>query len=142
MAGFIPGIAGGGSQEKVGKSSSFYKELEPMYRQSGRVAPPVFKIPLYWGKLPFTSGPIYFGAVAVFLFLLGLLTVKGPAKWWLALGTLLTLLLSMGSNLEGFNRFFFDHMCLCTTSSERPILYSALLPSSFRHSDLWLWPAW
>ncbi|HRF39366.1 MAG TPA: hypothetical protein PK198_11285, partial [Saprospiraceae bacterium] len=79
--GFIPGVAGGGSQEKVGKSSNFYKELEPMYRQSGRAAPPTFKIPLYWGKLPFTSGPIYFGAVAVFLFLLGLLTVKGPAKW-------------------------------------------------------------
>jgi len=110
LAGFIPGVAGGGSQEIVGKSSRFYKELEPMYRQSGRAAPPTFKIPLYWGKLPFTSGPIYFGAVAVFLFLLGLLTVKGPAKWWLALGALLTLLLSMGSNLEGFNRFFFDHV--------------------------------
>lgn len=110
LAGFIPGIAGGGSQEKLGKSSKFYQEVDAAYRRSGQAAPPTLRLPLYWGKLPFTSGPIYFGAVAVFLFLLGLFTVRGPAKWWLALGALLTLLLSMGSNLEAFNRFFFDHV--------------------------------
>ena len=112
LAGFIPGAAGGGSAEKVGKSSKFYQEIAVFYRNSGQVPPPFIKAPLYHGKLPFTSGPIYFGAVVFFLFLLGLLTVKGPVKWWIGLGVLLTILLSMGKNLEGFNRFFFDYVPL------------------------------
>lgn len=112
LAGFIPGAAGGGSAEKVGKWSKFYNEIAALYRNSGQTPPPNIKAPLYHGKLPFTSGPIYFGAVVFFLFLLGLLTVKGPVKWWLGLGVLLTILLSLGSNFEGFNRFFFDHVPL------------------------------
>ncbi len=108
MAGFIPGIAGGGSGAKVGKSSAFYQEVSGMYRNAGQAPPTALSAPLYHGALPFTSGPIYFGAIACFLFLLGLFIVKGPVKWWLGLGVLLTLMLSMGKNLEGFNRFFFD----------------------------------
>ena len=112
LAGFIPVITGGSSSEKVGKSSQFYKDLAPLYQQSGQAPPPSFQIPLYWGDLPFTSGPIYFGAIAVFLFILGLFTVKGPVKWWVGLGVLLTILLSMGKNLEGFNRIMFDYFPL------------------------------
>ncbi|HMQ49901.1 MAG TPA: YfhO family protein [Saprospiraceae bacterium] len=104
FASFIPGVAGGGSQETVGANSAVVKDL----KRKGANIPNEIPAPLYWGALPFTSGPIYFGAVVVFLFLMGLVLVKGPVKWWLALGTLLTLLLSMGKNLEGFNRFFFD----------------------------------
>lgn len=104
FASFIPGVAGGGSQETVGANSAVVKDL----KRKGANIPSEIPAPLYWGALPFTSGPIYFGAVIVFLFLMGLVLVKGPVKWWLALGTLLTLLLSMGKNLEGFNRFFFE----------------------------------
>ncbi len=112
VAGFIPGVAGGASAEKVNKKSKFYQEIAALYRNSGQTPPPTIKMPMYHGALPFTSGPIYFGAVVFFLFLLGLFTVKDPAKWWIGLGVLLTLLLSMGKNLEGFNRFFFEHVPL------------------------------
>jgi hypothetical protein len=112
LAGFIPGITGGSSSEKVGKGAQFYKDLAPLYQQSGQAPPPTFQIPLYWGELPFTSGPIYFGVIAVFLFVLGLFVIKGPLKWWVGLGVLLTVLLSMGKNLEGFNRFMFDYFPL------------------------------
>jgi len=101
---FIPGFVGGGSGEKVGKNSEFYQLLQRNNAVQGKET----QAPLYWGALPFTSGPIYFGAVICFLFIFGLFTVKGPEKWWLGLGVLLTILLSMGKNLEGFNRFFFD----------------------------------
>ncbi len=104
---FIPGVVGGGSQEPLGKNSSTYKELQR------RGYPPNqlnnLKLPLYWGALPFTSGPAYFGATVFLFFFMGLILVKGPAKWWLALGTLLTVMLSMGKNLEGFNHFIFDY---------------------------------
>lgn len=102
---FIPGVAGGGSGESISQDSPFARQIKTLGSR-------VDQAPLYWGGLPFTSGPIYFGAIMVLFFLIGLVLVKGPVKWWLGLGTLLTLMLSMGSNLEGFNRFFFDYMPL------------------------------
>ena len=108
FASFIPGVAGGGSQELVGDGSAVVQDL----RRKGARIPSEFYAPLYWGELPFTSGPIYFGAIMFFLFIMGLFLVKGPVKWWLGLGTLLTFFISMGHNMEGLNRFFFDYLPL------------------------------
>lgn len=108
LSSFIPGAAGGGSSEKI--SSGMPMAKDPGWRQylaqSGNTGP------LYWGGLPFTSGPIYFGAVMFFLFIMGLTLVKGPLKWWIGLGTLLTFMISMGQNLEWFNRLLFDYLPL------------------------------
>lgn len=105
---FIPGVAGGGSQEMVGPNSAIATDL----RAKGARIPAQLPAPLYWGNLPFTSGPIYFGAVVFFLALVGMFWVQGPVKWWLAGGTLLTFLLSLGSTLPGFNHIFFDYVPL------------------------------
>ncbi len=105
---FIPGLAGGGSQEPVDKSSASFKSL----RQQGYNVREPFAAPLYWGKLPFTSGPAYFGAAIILLFLMGSILVKGPVKWWLLLGTLLTFILSMGKNMAFINEFFFNYVPL------------------------------
>lgn len=106
LSSFIPGAVGGSSAEMVGNNSAFAKK----YRQlAGRRMPGQQLAPLYWGGLPGTSGPIYFGAVVFFLFLLGALIVKGPFKWWIVIGVVLTMLFSLGKNFEPFNRFFFDY---------------------------------
>ena len=106
FASFIPGIVGAGSQEKLGKGSPLYSD--PTWRRylnSTDGYAPYF----YWGSLPFTSGPIYFGAVICFLFIFGIPLVKGPIKWWLVLGTLLTFLFATGKNIAWFNHLFFDY---------------------------------
>ncbi len=108
FASFIPGVAGGGSNEPLGENSAIYQTL----RQKGYRVPANFGAPLYWGDLPFTSGPIYFGAVIMLLFLFGAFTVNGPVKWWLALGSLFTILLSMGKNAEVFNELIFNYVPL------------------------------
>ena len=64
----------------------------------------------YWGDQPGTSGPVYVGAIVVFLFVLGALTVKGKLKWALLIATLLSILLSWGKNFMGFTNFFLDHI--------------------------------
>ncbi|MEW6468138.1 MAG: YfhO family protein [Bacteroidota bacterium] len=64
----------------------------------------------YFGEQPFTSGPVYVGAITVFLFVLGLFLVKGHLKWVLLAGTLLSILLSWGHNYQGFTDFFLDHV--------------------------------
>lgn len=94
----VPGAYGGGSGETVSRESEFYKN----FRQE--------QAPLYWGDQPFTSGPVYFGAIIVFLFVLGLFVVKGPDRWWLLLATILAILMSWGKNLMGFNGFLFDKL--------------------------------
>ena len=98
----IPGIVGGGSREPVDRRSEFAKI-------TGQNSAGDIGAPLYWGSLPFTSGPSYVGAIILFLFLLGSLVVKGDLRWWLISTTVLTLLLSMGKNFELLNRLFFDY---------------------------------
>ncbi len=97
---FIPKFAGGGSGENVSTKSESFKNYK------------INRAPLYWGDLPFTEAPMYLGAVSIFLFLLGAIYVKGLLKWWLVGGVLLTYLISMGNQLEWFNKMIFDYMPL------------------------------
>ena len=68
--------------------------------------------PTYWGEQPGTSGPVYAGAIVCFLFVLGLIILRGPEKWWLLGATVFSLILAWGSNLPGINNFLFEHMPL------------------------------
>ncbi|MEM6965114.1 MAG: YfhO family protein [Bacteroidota bacterium] len=111
VSSFIPGVVGGGGGEPVGNDSKVVQDL----KRQGRSLGPNPRLPLYWGavgKSVSTAGPVYFGAVMFFLFILGLFVVKGSIKWGLAAGVLLTMLLSLGDNFAGFNRFIFDYFPL------------------------------
>ena len=68
--------------------------------------------PTYWGEQPGTSGPVYAGAIVCFLFVLGLIIVRGPEKWWLLGATVFSLILAWGSNLAVINNFLFEYMPL------------------------------
>lgn len=72
----------------------------------------VSSAPTYWGDQPFTSGPVYAGAIVCFLFVLGIFVVKGPEKWWLLAATLFSLVLAWGRNLPEINNFLFEYMPL------------------------------
>lgn len=100
LATYIPGAAGGSGSEKLDRDSELYK----LYRMPSG--------PLYWGGLPFTAGPNYLGAVFWFLFIFGLFYYKGPMKYWLGAAVLMTLIVSMGKNIEWFNRLLFDYLPL------------------------------
>ena len=95
----VPGARGGGSGEQVDEESESYKA----FRQT--------RAPLYWGDQPFTSGPVYFGAIVCFLFVLGLFVVKGPERWWLLVTTVVAILMSWGRHL-GMNEWLFQHLPL------------------------------
>jgi hypothetical protein len=62
----------------------------------------------YWGDVPFTGGPVYMGAVFIFLFFLGAFLVKKPLKWYIIASVVLTIMLSWGRNFAAFNYFIFD----------------------------------
>jgi len=64
----------------------------------------------YWGDQPGTSGPVYVGAILVFLFVLGMFFVEGRLKWALFAITLLSILLSWGHNMMWFTDIFIDYV--------------------------------
>jgi hypothetical protein len=63
----------------------------------------------YWGTQPGTSGPVYVGALVLFLFVLGLVIIKGPEKWWLLIATLVSVMLSWGKNFMPLTNLFLDY---------------------------------
>lgn len=63
----------------------------------------------YWGDQPFTSGPVYIGAIICFLFILGLFIVDGKYKWWLLAATILSFMLAWGKNMMWFTDLMLDY---------------------------------
>ncbi|MEE0923588.1 MAG: hypothetical protein UIB40_04605 [Paludibacteraceae bacterium] len=107
----IPNFYGGSSNYALEEDSETYKTVKK-YAGSSQAKQIVKSLPTYWGDQPFTSGPVYAGAIICFLFVLGLLAVKGPERWWLLAAVILGILLSWGRNLPSLNNWLFDHLPL------------------------------
>jgi hypothetical protein len=106
----IPNFYGGSSHGKISKNSETYEVLK-----QNRVpnADDIIKqMPMYWGPQPFTSGPVYIGAVVIFLFILSLFVLKGPIKWWGITITVLAVLLAWGKNFMWLTDLFLDYFPL------------------------------
>ena len=55
---------------------------------------------------------MYMGAIAVFLFVLGLGLYKGREKWWLLAATIVAILMAVGSHFMAFTEFCFKYLPL------------------------------
>ncbi len=96
----VPYLYGGSSGEAAEKAP---KTLEAIGGSADQ-------LPLYWGPQPFLSGPVYFGAIVCFLFVLGIFAVRSPHKWWIVAASAACIVLSWGKNMESINFFLFDHL--------------------------------
>ena len=96
--------AKGGASAYIGKQNPALDKADRQFKDT------IAQQNAYWGDQPMTSGPVYVGAIVVFLFVLGALTVKGKLKWALLIATLLSILLSWGKNFMGFTNFFLDYI--------------------------------
>ena len=94
----------GGASAYIGSQNPALEKADSRFRQN------IAQSNAYWGDQPGTSGPVYVGAIVVFLFVLGTLTVKGKLKWALLVATVLSILLSWGKNFMGFTNFFLDYI--------------------------------
>ncbi|MCF8364468.1 MAG: YfhO family protein [Bacteroidales bacterium] len=104
----IPDFMGGASGKAPSENSKTFEELKRVV--PGQANQYLQYFSMYWGKQPFTSGPVYVGAVMIFLFVLGLIVVKGKYKWWLLTATILSILLSWGKNFMPLTEFFLHYM--------------------------------
>jgi hypothetical protein len=108
----IPNFYGGGSSGDLGTSSETYKELQRQGYPAANAKDVVKQMPIYWGDQPFTAGPIYYGAIIVFLFVLGMFLVKNSSKWWIFSAAMLSIFLSMGKNFMPLTDLFFNYFPL------------------------------
>jgi hypothetical protein len=102
----IPNLYGGASGETIKKGTSGSEKLASF---AGQAINEDVQLPTYWGEQPFTSAPVYAGAVVCFLFVLGLLFLENRQKYWFLAGFVLMCMLSWGNNLAWFNYTLFDY---------------------------------
>jgi len=103
----IPNFNGGASSGELSMDSETAKLLkragQPNLKQTMK------HMPLYWGPQPFTAGPMYMGAITIFLFIIGLVLCKGREKWWLVAATVIAVFLAWGNHFMWFTRLWFDY---------------------------------
>ena len=102
---FIIPDASGGPSRKIGSDSTLFKGIGPPNYQVS-----LAKYNTYWGDQRSVGGPVYFGVVLVFLFLIGIIIVPGQWRWWLIALLALSLLLSFGRHVPGLTNFLLDHL--------------------------------
>ncbi|MDR2585689.1 MAG: YfhO family protein [Prevotellaceae bacterium] len=126
----IPNYKGGASNgEAFGKNTECVQWLrEQGYANAEKI---VKTIPAYWGAQPSTAGPMYMGAVIVFLFVLGLFITRGTLRWWMATLGLVAILLSWGGDAMWMTRFFSENIPLYNkfrTVSMILVIFQILFP--------------
>ncbi|TXC81538.1 YfhO family protein [Luteibaculum oceani] len=94
--------AKGGATSAIGMDNKAVRKAPRALQQS------IAQSNSYWGNQAFTSGPVYVGAIVVFLFLLACFWIQGRLKWVIIISTVLALALSWGKNFMGLTNFFLD----------------------------------
>ena len=102
----IPNFNGGSSNGSLGEKSATWN----LFKRAGQNPRQICRsLPLYWGPQPFTAGPMYIGAISIFLFILGLFLLEDRHKWWLVICTVLAVLLSWGNHFLPFTELWFKY---------------------------------
>jgi hypothetical protein len=101
----IPNMTGG----KTGALGSNEKAMEKV---SPQLKETIAGQNQYWGAKASTSGDNYSGAIVVFFFVLGLLLIRGPMRWWIILSSMLSIMLAWGNNFPALSHFFLEHVPL------------------------------
>jgi hypothetical protein len=108
---FVPGIYGGSNGGREYKTSQFADEMQKVGYPEDQALQYANGIS-YWGQQQPTSGPVYFGAVLMLLFIFAMFFEKGWLKWSLFAAGFFGIILAWGKNFESINYFLFDYLPL------------------------------
>ncbi|MCQ2115717.1 MAG: YfhO family protein [Bacteroidales bacterium] len=104
----IPNYNGGASASAIGKDSESAKLLKKYGIKGRELDTWLRNMPTYWGPQPFTAGPMYMGAISIFLFILGCCVCKGREKWWMIAASIFAILLAWGNHFMWFTKLCFN----------------------------------
>ncbi len=108
----VPNYQGGASGATLSADSHTGRKLKSFGLPDVDRIMKNMRLPLYWGTQPFTSGPVYAGAIVCLLFVFGLFVVDKRILLWLLPAVVLATLLSWGRNFMCFTEFFIDYVPL------------------------------
>jgi hypothetical protein len=103
----IPNFKGGASMINFGESSATADLLRSNNVPNANSI--IKQLPGYWGTQPGTSGPVYVGAIVLFLFVLALFLTTGAVRAWIIAATIFSIMLSWGRNFMPLTDFFLDY---------------------------------
>ena len=104
----IPNFKGGASAAPLPENSETFKYFRQA--QGDQYARRVIKyMPLYWGTQSSTAGPVYVGAVVLFLFVFGFVIMRSGLRWWLLTVSVLAIMLAWGRNFMLLSELFIDY---------------------------------
>ena len=129
----IPDFMGGDSARAFSADGPVAAALTPY-----GMAQVAQQLPAYWGEQPYTGGPTYLGAAALFLALLGALLAGSRDRWWIVAASVAMLLLAWGHHftgltelayryLPGYNKFRTVSMALVIVQWAVPLLAALAL---------------
>ena len=106
---FIPNILGGSSRQTLERDSNLGKELRKNNVSTVQINNQLRNVPTYWGDQPLTA-PYFAGSITLFFLILGIMILKRSEKNWIIGLLIISVILSMGSNLSFINNIFFDYL--------------------------------
>lgn len=106
----IPNFYGGASAQELTENSETEKALRAQGVDAAQISEFRRNAPTYWGDQPGTGGPIYGGAIMIYLFILGLFFAPARFRNTFLIIAILGLLLSWGKNFAAFNYTLFDYL--------------------------------
>ena len=105
----IPNFNGGASAGSLEEDSATGQLLKQSGYRGRELKETLSHLPLYWGPQPFTAGPMYMGAITMFLFLLGMFVANGSRKWWIFASGVIAVFLAWGNHFMWFTKLWFEY---------------------------------
>ena len=127
----IPNFKGGPTVSSLNTNSETYSLLLKNGYPAAEARKVIEQIPTYYGPQVSTSGPVYAGAIIVFLFILSMFLLRGKLKWWILTALAFSIALAWGKHFIAFSHFFIDYFPMYgkfRTVSMIMVIVSLLLP--------------
>jgi len=105
----IPNFMGGPSVSHLPPDGKVYKLLKRNGYPEHDIKNIISRMPTYHGPQRFTVGPVYIGAISIFLFVMALFIIKGTCKYWLLSAVMFSVMLAWGKHFSFLSELFINY---------------------------------